>query len=169
MTEAAHRPIAHYRESPPVGPHPDIATLLVGALLWAPDDGVEVLDLLRDDDVGDPALAVILAAVRDLLGAGMPVGPQLVADELRRTGRFTGLVPGRLRGATTSGAARTARPYGAAVAAESLRRKVESAGIALTAAAETAAESDLPPMAKSLLDEIVDAAGRLAQLRGEAQ
>lgn len=156
------------RQVRPVGPHPDVATLLVGALLWGPDDAADVLELLNNEDVGDPALAVILGAVRALLGAGKPIGPQLVVDELRRTGRFAGLVPDRLRTATTSGAAPTSRPYAAAVVAEALRLKVESAGRSLTAEAETAAEADLVPMVVKQLAGIADCAQRLAALRGEA-
>lgn len=71
----------------PVDAHPDIAVLLVGALLWStPADAAAVLALVRDDDLSDPALAAVLAAVRTLSATGRTLGPQLVLDELRRTG-----------------------------------------------------------------------------------
>lgn len=154
----------------PVGPHPDAATLLLSALMWAPPaDSVDVVRLVRDDDLADPALAVLLAAVRALLEGDKPASPQLVADELRRVGNFRGNVPDRLRAATTAGGAVGAavRCYAAAAVAESLRRRVESAGYALSTAAPSAAESELAPTVATAAVTIADCAHRLAVLRGE--
>lgn len=154
----------------PVGPHPDVATVLVGALTWAlPGEVTDVLALVRDDDVADPATAAVLAAVRTLAGANKPCGPQLVADELRRTGQFNAPVADRLRAATTSGAAAcAARHYAAATVAESLRRRVESTGHALISAAPGAAEAEFVPMVTAAASAIIDCAHRLEQLRGES-
>lgn len=154
----------------PVGPHPDVSLLLLGSLMWGtPFDAAEALLHVRDDDLPDPAAAAVLAAVRSLAGAGKLCSPQLVADELRRVGQFRGHVPDRLRDATTSGAAAcAARDYAAAVVAESLRRRVETAGHALTTAAPTAAECELAPLVAGAAAAVADCAHRLALLRGEA-
>lgn len=175
----------------PIGPHPGVAVLLVGALLWSSPShspahagvtfpariakrigafrhAAEVFDLVRDDDVDDPALAAVLAAMRTLSTAGRALGPQLVLDELRRTGKLRGLVPDRLREATTSGALpEAALEYAAAVVADALRRRIESAGAALSAAATTAAEADLAPLVAQAAASVSDCARRLAVLRGE--
>lgn len=156
------------RQVPPVGPHPTVDVLLVGALLWCPDDGAEVLALVADSDIEDPALAAVLTAVRTLLDAGKPAGPQLVADELSRTGRYRGTVPDRLRAATTSGAAVASRAYAAAVVAAALRRQVESAGQSLTTAATEAAECELALLSERLAADIAKCARRLELLRGDA-
>ncbi|EUA20873.1 hypothetical protein I545_1318 [Mycobacterium kansasii 662] len=71
--------------------------------------------------------------------------------------------------ATTSGACSSAaRHYAAAVVAESLRRQVESAGSALSAAAGTAPEIDLAALVERAAASISGCAWRLEQLRGEA-
>lgn len=155
---------------PPVGPHPDAATLLVSALLWSPPSaGADILQLVADDDIADPALAAVLGAVRALVDAGTPPSPQLVADELRRVGNLRGNVADRLRAATTAGAASGAvRQYAAATVAEAFRRRVESVGHALTTAAGTAAEADLAPLVANAAAGIADCAHRLDALRGDA-
>jgi replicative DNA helicase len=156
----------------PVGAHPGPDALLVGALLWsAPADVASVLRLVRDDDVENPALAEVLAAVRSLNEAHKPHGPQLVLDELRRTARLMrhNGVAGQLQAATTSGAdASAAWSYGAAVVAGSLRRRIDSAGIAFQTAASEAAESDLAEHVWVWSSAIAECAGRLRQLRGES-
>ena len=157
---------------PPVGPIPSAEVLLVGALLWPTpdDDHGPVLALVADDDVADPHLAAVLACARALIYAREPVGPVIVLDELGREGKLTKLVADRLNTATTCGAVPAAlRGYGSAVVAASLRRRVESAGAALTAAAESMAEADLAPMAERAANAIADCAARLAKLRGGVQ
>lgn len=153
----------------PVGPHPSAELLLAGALLWSsPDAAAGLLRHLRDDDVADPPTAAVLVAIRTRAAAGRPLGPQLVLDELRRTGQLRGLVADRLRDATTCGATpEQVRDLAAAVVAQSLRRRVESAGHALTTAATTAAEVDLAPMVASAAAAVADCAHRLETLRGE--
>ena len=74
-----------------------------------------------------------------------------------------------LASVTTSGAcAMAARYYAAATVAEALRRRVESAGVALNSAAQAAAEADLGPLAARAAESINDCAERLAVLRGES-
>lgn len=155
---------------PPHGSHPDVATLLVGAVLWAATRAPSLLqlNLVHDDDLEDPALATVLATARSLIYARQPHGPQLVADELSRSGRLTKLVASRLQSATTCGADVGAlRQYAAAVVAASFRRRIESLGHALSTTANSAAESTLAPLVSNGAKSIADCADRLEQLRGE--
>ncbi|MHA0287029.1 hypothetical protein ACXYX3_11315 [Mycobacterium sp. C3-094] len=155
---------------PPVGPHVNADALFVGALLWsAPADAAAVLALVHDDDVESVALAEVLGAIRRLNGARKPHGPALVLDELERTGRLRAHngVAGQLQAATTSGAdAAAAWAYAGAVVARSLRRRIESAGIALQSAAREAAEPELSSHVSLLTRVLGDCATRLEQLRG---
>ena len=162
-----HAPAA---QLPPVGPLPAAELLLVGALLWlrADDEPGPVLALVLDEDLADPALAEVLQCARSFIYGGESVGPVVVADELGRAGTLTKLVAERLTAATTSGAVPAAlRQYACAVVAASLRRRVESAGTALTAAAASSAEANLAPLAERAAAGVVDCASRLECLRGE--
>ena len=155
---------------PPVGPHVNVDSLLVGALLWTSTATASaVLALVRDDDVESNALAEVLGALRRLNGAGKPHGPQMVLDELERTGRVRAHngVAGQLQAATTSGAeASAAWHYAGAVVARSLRRRIESAGVALQSAAREASEAELTSHVSVLARVVGDCAQRLQQLRG---
>lgn len=153
---------------PPVGPHPSVEVLLVGAALWEADHLALVsLAFVKDDDLDDRALAQVLAAVRSMVYARQPHGPQLVLAELKRSGSLTPAVAERLAAATTSGADPAAvRHYAIAVVAESLRRRAASAGAALSAIAETSAEADIAPMVERAAASVRDCADRLAALRG---
>ncbi len=72
---------------PPTGRHPTVGVLLIGALLWSePADAAAVLELVTDEDMATPSLSLVLSAVRRLVSAGTPPGPQLVLDALRREG-----------------------------------------------------------------------------------
>lgn len=155
----------------PIGPHPDVDVLFVGALLWSrAADATTVLALVVAEDIESPALAVVLGAVRTLAYADKPIGPQVVLDELRRAGKLRGRVADQLKGATTSGAdSAAARYYGAAVVSGSLRRRVESAGEALQAMAAAAPECDLAPMVERAATAITDCDRRLTALRGETR
>jgi hypothetical protein len=165
---------------PPVGPPPAAEVLLIGALLWPRPDrntadcssishpAAAVLALVADDDIADPALAELLGVIRSMLAAGKSVGPVAVLDELTRSGRATRTVTDRLMAAATSGALpEQLGGYGCAVLAASLRRRVESAGAALAAAAESMAEDDLAPMVRKAAEAVLDCAARLDSLRGE--
>ena len=154
---------------PPVGPQPSIGVMLIGALLWSrPDETAAVLEVVGDDDMATPSLSAVLAAVRRLAQAGSPTGPQLVLDALRREGTLKRFAAKDLQDATTSGAQPMAlREYAAAVVADSLRRRVASAGAALTTAAVDAAEPAVAPLVSRATVSCLDCAGRLDQLRGE--
>ncbi len=164
--ERKHAPPA---QLPPIGPLPNAELLLLGALLW-PRPGADpsaVLALLADDDLADPALAHLLGVVRSMVETGQPVGPALVLDELERQGGPSKPVGDLLLAATTSGAIpEVLREYGCAVVAAALRRRMESAGAALTAAADSMAEADLAPLAQRAVAAVTGCAARLEQLRG---
>jgi hypothetical protein len=155
---------------PPVGPPPAAELLMVGALLW-PRPGLDpgpVLALVADDDVADPALAQLLGVIRSMVYAHESLGPAIVLDELTRSDGAGGPVADRLLQATTCGAVPDAvRGYAAAVVAASLRRRVESAGNALTEAAAQLHEDELAPLAQRAAAAVVDCAARLERLRGE--
>jgi replicative DNA helicase len=154
---------------PPVGPHPTAGVLLIGALLWSePAQAAEVLEFVTDDDMATPSLSSVLSAVRRLVTAGTPPGPQLVLDALRREGTLKHFAAKDLQDATTSGAQPFAlREYAAAVVSEALRRRIANAGVALTTAAPDAAEAALAPLVSRATVACLDCAGRLDQLRGE--
>ena len=155
---------------PPVGPDPQIDIMLIGALLRADHTpAIEVLAHVADDDIENPAAAAVLTAIRTLAYRGMPPGPQLVLDELRRTGAAVAPIVGHLRDAVTSGAEPMAlRAYAAAVVAASLRRRIASAGVAFTDLAATGMEVNLIPVATNAIKSINDCGSRLAALRGES-
>lgn len=153
---------------PPVGPHPSVDVLLVGAVLWEPDRVFLLpLGLVHDDDIENPALAQVLAVARSMVYADQPHGPQLVMAELKRAGALTPAVAEALKAATTSGADPGAvRQYAIAVVADSLRRRAASAGAALTGIAEHTPEADIAPMVERAAASVRDCAERLATLRG---
>ncbi|TPG31659.1 hypothetical protein [Mycolicibacterium hodleri] len=144
--------------------------LFLGALLWStPADAADVLVLIRDVDMSTPSQEAVLAAIRRLVDAGTPPGPQLALDGLRRTGTLKHFAARDLADATTSGAQPMAlREYAAAVLSQALRRRFASAGSALTEAAAVAGEDDLAPLAARAMASCLDCAGRLARLRGGA-
>ncbi|WP_141564444.1 hypothetical protein [Mycolicibacterium palauense] len=155
----------------PIGSHPRVDVLLVGAALWASqrDPGLLHLALVKDEDIENPALARVLATTRALAYARQPHGPQLVLDELRRSASLTPAVAEQLQTSTTSGADPLAiREYAAAVVADALRRRTSAAGAALSAIADQAAEADIAPMVERAAASVRDCADRLAALRGEA-
>jgi replicative DNA helicase len=158
------------RQIPPIGPHPGADVLLIGSLLWSRSgESGAVLALVSDDDIANQTVAAVLAAIRALTGAGKACGPQLVLDELRRTGALNSQAAEQLRLATTCGACSdAAREYAAAVVAESLRRHVESAGHALVSAADDAAEADLTPLVTRATGAVLNCLERLRLLRGES-
>lgn len=166
QTTDTRRPVA---QLPPAGPMPDSEMLFTSGLLWprpgGPDVG-PVLALVANDDIADPATAEVVKVIRSMIYARQAVSPVLVADEIRRAGGLSPLVADRLREATTAGAVPEAVPqYAAAVVALSLRRRMESAGNALTTAAASMAESDLAPLVERAAAGITDCAARLEKLR----
>jgi hypothetical protein len=160
----------HAAPVPPVGPVPDIATVFVGTLLWsAPAAAAAVLELVADDDLEAPALSVVLGSIRRLAADHRPCDAGLVADELRRTGELSRPVADALTAATVAGGPpESARFYAGAVVSDQFRRRVESAGHALIAAAQDSPEAHLAAIVSRATVGCLDAAGRLAELRGAA-
>ncbi|BBZ17074.1 hypothetical protein [Mycolicibacterium gadium] len=142
--------------------------MFLGSLLWSePVDAAAVLDLVNDDDMATPSLSALVGAVRRLVSAGTPAGPQLVLDAVRREGTLKHFAAKALADAATSGAQpMAAREYAAAVLSESLRRRIESAGRALVSAATDAAEVELAPLVSKVTVACLDCAARLDELRG---
>lgn len=146
---------------------PDVATLLIGALMWTKTTHANnVLNYIADDDIEPPAQAVILAAIRDLAADDQPHGPQLVLDELQRTGRINDLVAQHLRESVTSGAEPSAVwHYAAATSADSIRRRIRNAANTLAELADGEAETGLTTQVTGLLADIISHHGRLEYLR----
>ena len=159
------------RQIPAVGPLPDAETLCIGALLWSlPDDAAAVLALVTDDDIASPAMAAVLAVIRESAAAGGSYTPALVLDRLVCRGAARPEVRKALADAVTSGAASAPEPlrdYAAAVVAASLRRRIDSAGHALQVAADESAEGELPVIATRVASAAQGIADRLKALRGE--
>ncbi|WP_211145705.1 hypothetical protein [Mycobacterium interjectum] len=139
--------------------------VFIGALLWS--DPSDVLDLVHDDDITDPQAAVVLSVIRRLHHAGKPVSPQLVLDELIRTGARRSTFKAVADAVASGACPESSREYAAAVVAKALRRRVESGGTALRSASRSATEAELAPLAAQVAATVTDTAHRLARLRGE--
>lgn len=152
-----------------VGTFPTETECLVGALMFSTLDEVRnVLRYVVDDDL-DPPARTVLASIRALAGRGIVPGPQLVVDELQRTGKKTRQVATWLAAAATTGAcASAAHHYASAVVATSFRRQVESFGNALRTDAATASEVDVAHIAEQAAARITAIYTRLRHLRGDA-
>jgi hypothetical protein len=156
------------RQISAVGPAPGVEDLFVGALLFSTVAEVSaVARFIESEDLDQPA-STVLASIKALASRGVPPGPQLVKDDLQRRGKFTRTVAKWLAAATTSGACSSAaRDYAAALLAEAFRRQVESFGVALAAAAPSAAEGDVARLAEQASARIRYTFGRLTELRGD--
>jgi replicative DNA helicase len=155
----------------PIGAHPDIATVFLGGCMWGNRFEVKlVLQHVLAEDFASPMLGTVVDAVRSLINADKPIGPQMVLDELRRTATFTPVIAKHLQDAATSGADTDLplRHYGAALLQDSLRRRIESAGAALIIAATSAPEDALAQIVTNATTSIHDCLTRLYHLRGDA-
>lgn len=152
---------------PPVGRPATIEELAIGALLYSSAE--QVVEIALDLELGDfaePAQSV-LDATQSLAQLGIPPGPELVADELRRRGKWNRRIASWLTAATVSGASPpAARHYCAAVVAESLRRQADSVGIALTRAAKSGPENEVCLIAEEVSARMRAISERLVRLRG---
>jgi replicative DNA helicase len=157
------------RHLQPVGRPATIEELAVGALLYSTATEVtEITQHLSADDFNTSAAGTVFKALESIADLGVPPGPELVADDLRRRGWWDRPVATWLGTATVSGACPpAARQYAAAVVADSLRRNIESLGAALQSAADTASESELHHLVVTGTRRIQNITDRLAQLRGE--
>jgi hypothetical protein len=162
------RPVRQSRQFPAVAQLPDVDVLLVDSLLWSrADDAEEVLRLVHDDDLASPHLAAVLAVIREMLIGGQQVSPQLVLDRLVQAGACSTPIRTAILDATTSGGCPEAvREYAAATVAASLRRHVESGGLAMSST-DDYTEAELPVLVAAIAATIEAVAARLAALRGE--
>lgn len=157
------------RHVSPIGPLPSAAELLVCALFYSASHTVlkiaEYLD--ADADLDEPARTGYRAVVA-LARQNISPAPELVLDELRRTGRLDRRTACWLATAATAGAPpETARRYAAIVVSTSVRRQIDSWASALVAAANTAGEDELEVTIDSFAQTISAIFARLAVLRGE--
>ena len=158
------------RHLTPVGPLPAAADLLVCALLYSACPAVlQIAEYINaSDDLDEPARRGYEAVVA-LAHQNITPAPQLVLDELRRAGRLDRQTACWLATAATAGAPpETARRYAATLVSQTLRRKVESWGLTLIAAAEGAAEDELKTLFGTSMQQITATLTRLAPLRGDA-
>ncbi|MBX8688668.1 hypothetical protein GO011_14630 [Mycobacterium sp. 20091114027_K0903767] len=155
------------QQIPAVGPDPTAATLLLGALMWTKTTAANnVLAYITDDDIEHPAQAAILTAVRHLAADAQNHGPQLILDELKRTGCINSLVAQYLQEAVTSGAEPfCVWQYAAATSADSLRRRIANAAYVLQELADSQPEVGITVQATGLLADIIGHHGRLEHLR----
>ena len=153
---------------PAVGPLPPVDELLVCALLYSASPNVvqiaEYID--ADSDLSEYARRAY-GAVIELARQDSSPAPQLVLDELRRTGHLDRQTACWLATAATAGAPPdSARRYAAIVVSNSLRRQINGWGTALISAAETAAEEELQATIDGFVNTIAKTFARLAALRG---
>ena len=121
-----------------------------------------------DADMDEHARRAYCATV-ELARQNVSPAPELVLDELRRTGRLNRQTACWLASATTAGAPpETARRYAAAVVAHSLRRQLNSWGTTLISTADTASEDELEVIITRFAHTIAATFARLAALRGDA-
>ena len=124
-------------------PTTDPERALIGAVLNLPADAaVQVLDLINDDDLGDPRLQVVARIARQLAEAGVSPDPPVVFAHARASGtvtradairEFSLLLVDLFAEVPTPASARW---YAAATLEEALRRRVAEAGARLAQAAQ---------------------------------
>lgn len=115
----------------------------VGAVLQLPADAAQkALDLIRDEDIGDPRLRVVVAVARQLVEAGMAPDPVAVLAHARSTGtvtradavrNFSLLVSDTYAQCPTPASVRF---YAAAVLEEALRRRSTEMAVRIGQAAD---------------------------------
>lgn len=169
MPRNLHAP-SDARHLSPVGPAPSTAELLVCALLYS--SGFTVIQIAEfidaDADLDEPPRRAYRAIV-SLAQLHISPAPELVLDELRRTGQLDRQTACWLATALTAGAPpEAARRYAAIVVADCLRRQVESWSLTLLAAAGAAAEDELTVLVDRLVQTFCATFGRLGALRGNA-
>jgi replicative DNA helicase len=161
--------LANGRHLPAVGPLPSADELLMCALLYsASPTVVQIAEYIDADADMDEHARHAYCAVVDLARQDVSPAPELVLDELRRTGRLDRQTACWLATAATAGAPPdSARRYAAVVVSNSLRRQVNSWGTALIRAADTASEDELKVTIDGLAHTIATTFDRLAVLRGD--
>ncbi len=120
-------------------PTTDPERALIGAAL---SGSAQVLDLIRDEDLGSPRLRVVADVIRQLAEASIPPDPTTVLVHARATGTVTGaaavaefalLLHELVDGCPVPSSARF---YAVGTLDEAIRRRVTEAGIRLAQAAD---------------------------------
>lgn len=140
--------------------------LLSAALRARPEAITEVMVLVEPEDLNTTSQWVLWATITERATAGL-TGPEIVLDELTRTGNTTAAVRAELAAATTAGAYPEAlTAYAAPIVAGSFRRAAESYGAALVDAHATTSEAELWQMIlnggrrlRTIVDRLADARG----------
>ena len=167
---AKSSPLRSQRHLAPIGPLPAAADLLVCALLYSGCPAVLQIAEYVDpsEDLDEPARSGYQAVVA-LAHQNITPAPQLVLDELRRTGELDRPTACWLASAATAGAppetATTLRRHPCLRDAAPQGPKL---GLTLMAAAETAAEDELKTLIDTSRQQITATFARLAPLRGDA-
>jgi hypothetical protein len=120
--------LASGRHLPAVGPLPSADELLVCALVYSASPSVvQIAEYIDADTDLDERARRAYCAVVELAQHDNSPAPQLVLDELRRTGRLDRQTACWLATAATAGAPPdSARRYAAIVVSNSLRRQINS-------------------------------------------
>ena len=117
--------------------------LISAALRARPDAIADVADLVAPEDLNTTSQWALWATITERAAAGL-TGPEIVLDELTRTGRATASVRAELAAAATTVAYPEAlAAYAAPIVADAYRRATESYGAALVDAHATASEAEL--------------------------
>lgn len=156
---------------PPIAGVPSPSELLACALLYSGSAAViQIAEFIDAElDLDEPGRRVYQAMV-SLARLDISPAPELVRDELRRTGQLDRQTACWLTTAITAGAPpETARRYAAIVVGQCLRRQVESWGLTLAAAAGAAAEDELGVLVTRFSQTVCETFGRLGVLRGNAK
>jgi replicative DNA helicase len=146
----------------------DAERALIGCLLHLDAAHARpVVALVRPDDLADPALAEILAAIRALVAVNVAPEPSAVLSLLRRDGRATGQRYAAVARLLADLYACTAVPasagwYAACVLEEAARRRAAEAGTRVAQAAERVPIADLPELVTRELVAVATLAQRAA-------
>jgi|GEM_PF-3520937 replicative DNA helicase len=158
------------RHLPPTGRVPSAAELLVCTLLYSNSSAViQIAEFIDAEADLDGSARRAYRAMVSLARLDISPAPELVLDELRRTGQLDRQTACWLATAVTAGAPpETVRRYAAIVVAECLRRQVESWALTLVAAAGAAAEDELKMLVDKFSQTVCATFDRLGVLRGSA-
>jgi len=156
------------RHLPPIARVPSAAELLVCAMLYSSSAAVtQIAEFIDTEADLDECARRAYRAMVSLAQLDISPSPELVLDELRRTGQLDRQTACWLATAVTAGAPpETARRYAAIVVAECLRRQIESWGLTLAAAAGAAAENELKVLTDRFSQTVYATFDRLGVLRG---
>jgi hypothetical protein len=129
-------------------------------------EAAQVAEYVGQDVFAEPTRTV-WRALKTIAGLGIPPSPELVVDELRRTGQWDRRTATFVTAATVSGACPpAARQYCAAAVAMRLRQHAESAGASLMDAAHTSGESHLRHLITEVTSQLAMITRNLDFLRG---